>query len=712
MFQIFRNINRAIFIIVILAFLGTFFYLTKLNDRGNSGLLEEKVVKGMVSSKPIFFNDQVLLQLNKNIFIPFKIYKFEKPPEYRDFLEVKGLIRKVTASEKFFLHSLGLKANITHTIEDISSIKNDEFAVDNWFFIIIKSFRNRIFKVIYPDETIKKHKSEVAFLRGIFFGDFSELGIIYKTEKNHNNPLFLFIHSHFYIWFLLILSFLLAGSLSLKRKFIYIFSIIFIIFLNALHLFSLDILAPSIIVILFLVFATRFSIEKSIIYAINLGCFINLLIDPYIFTNKWFIYFISFSFVFLCLFRRFNNLFSEFLRGWKLWGCFCVLLVLPLFGFFHFILSVFYIFFVVVFFWIYLMVILQKVYPIINLNYQDSPKFIKFSISSWFVIVCFSIFPLGIFYSNQVDISVLFLFAPAILLLVIVFQLSFIGLFLSLFLLFLFPAQSLTFVKGFNVFSIISIDILEKYLMVIIMYFKEGINILMPTSFYCIPAYFLILFLVYLYLKRIKILQIRRLKKTLIFLVLCLFTIFIYKIAKQPIVKIEIFNNDYANFIAISLPQNEKILLINLFNSGENSLTKRIDSKYANRYFFSKNGLAKADYIFLVGEGHKGTLQDIFNGRVMVDNFINQEQLFKKEYGSHFLLLEVIDKKGVFKLTYDSDIVYFSFDKKAGIYNYLGKNDYFIKKNINILGISMVFKTLKYNLKDSQYFKVTGGEIV
>ena len=494
------------------------FYLSSFNS-SQSALnfyLNNQAVKiqGYVKNSPVFVNDSVVFELastrinnkilkeNITILVNSKLKNVEKFPEYKKYFEIDGKIRQIDGTEKYLLTDLGFESNVFFILDDITSIKNKDelFANSNQFFCFLQKFRENIFSSFYNEKLKYIYKNEVGFFKWIFTGEASDLPIVFNTKNFRSNPIFVIINSKLYLWFILVFTFLLSGKLSLKRKIIYVASTFLILFFCSFQLFNFSVLAPALIIILFLFFASHFHSPKALFFALNFGIFGLLLCDPFLLSARWFIYFVVLSLVFVLFTKKVDKFLCDKLKGWIFWGFFCLLLLSSFFGFYRPVFPQNILLLIFVLCWIFLMLFLQKKYPMENLEYNNKFKILRQFFSFCLTLYLFGIIPLFLIYGNSIDLSALCLIFPVLLLFVFSFQVGFLGIIFYFLTSHLLPEYLNVFIKHYDIFSILSNKIITKSILFMTANFPLRYLFVFKTSYLYIPLYFCVLFVAYYFL--------------------------------------------------------------------------------------------------------------------------------------------------------------------------------------------------------------------
>jgi hypothetical protein len=672
-------------------------------------------IQGYIKDFPVFINDNVIFELvptkinnksvifkqNNSVIVASKFSNFSQIPEYKKCFLMDAKVRRIDDTEKYLLSDIGFKNNVFFMLDEITKIESKNEFYGNRFLYVLQKFRLKIFSSFYNPRLEKIYKNEIGFFKWIFTGEASDFPVIFKTKNFRSNPIFLIINAKLYLWFILIFTFLLAGAISLKRKIIYILSIFFVVFFCCFQLFSFSVLAPSLIIILFLFFASSLHSARALFYALNFGLFVLLIYDPFLLSSKWFIYFLAMSTVVILFTKTVDKFLCDKLKGWIFWGLFCLLLMSSFFGFYkpEFPKNIYFSGFVI--FWIFAMLILQKKYPMQNLNYDNKLKSLRMFFSFWITLFFLAILPLSFIYGSQIDLSSVVLIFPVLLLFVLSFQIGFIGIIIYFVTLNMVPQNLDVYVKYYDMFSIFSNKIITKFILLFTANFNLRYLFVFKTSYLYIPLYFFILFfLFYLtsvknFLEKIKLFFIKHFgKRNIILLALLLFFVALYFFAKSYSLNVNFFYNDYGKYFYLQTPKNKKILIIDLEKKSYLPLNLQLQYLDSDINFFMRNGVTNIDYLviknvlknpdafFVLNELFEKVeikknifldTSDLKSQNFFLNAFANNHQLFydyskpnittqalQEEHKRFIFLFDILSAKNgsIFRIKFNSDELY------------------------------------------------------
>ncbi len=659
-------------------FIHSFFYKTSLLKQKNELFFEYKInnkvkkesllkskknkslyFRGYINNNPIFIDNKVVFEFtpvdikkidefdnhkddnffskvffeNKNIkkFIKNEKYKnlkflvvaekidFDILPEYKNFYEMKAFVRKLDESERFFINNLGFEQDIFWTLDNVKDSKKYENIYNSWISFFITKIRDRSIN-FFNKKSQQRFKSEFGFTKWVMFGEKKDLPEILQINKFFYNPIFLIIESKFYIWFLCFIPLIFYKKIGLFTKFLFfLISGIFLFMFGCFHFFSPIILNAICMVLFFLFFSNIFNLSKEraffLAFSIETVFSIFILKNYFIFSDRWWIYFCSISFVFIFFTEIFDNFLCKKVKGWKFWGYFCLFL---LFCFFYLInwqtinlkLNIFnikFIFFIFIFLWILFINFLDKYYPIINLRFKNINPIIRYLFISWILICICVLLPLSIIYGEYFCISLIVLLFPLFFLFFFIFQISFIIFFVNIY--FLEHIFISLYFKYFKMCIIIFNKIFIKYLNNVIYKFSTIDFNFSMNLYWFIFIYLFFIFIFFLFINKknkfklhkyfllIKnfLFKLINFKNLLIFFLIILITAYCLALflRNREALNIKFFQNNYGNYVYFQTPAKQKIFLWNVKKLDFTPINLRFINFHSDINFFRLNGIQK-----------------------------------------------------------------------------------------------------------------------
>ncbi|MFH1715008.1 MAG: DUF4131 domain-containing protein [Elusimicrobiota bacterium] len=688
------------------------------------------IVTGAVAREPLLFDDKAII-----VFKPYSIADASAPSNKifvrrfyhgyiavalpvseienisypNDLLAFRGKIRLLRESERKYGMQTGIPYNVVWIADNIDNIEKIPYYSRSWINQGLRMIKD--VALSSAEEMIPKQGA--GLLYWLFFNEQSSIPMFLRGEHQPNRILYLVVKSKFYLITILLVFLIIGGSLGWKRRLAYIIALPLILFYGLLNGFSVEVIRTVLLFAGFIFLATHYSWEKSLYYALTWGVFILSIFDPFIFTDKWFVYLLLLLLATVYGTKRMEALLERFFSGWLIWFSFCVGLFLCVLGIFPYILQYYSLraaLVILVFLTFIAAILLQKLLPWKGLEFKDF-NFIFKKYISWILSAYVCVFiPASIFFVDPLSLSDIFLGIFILAFLVIFMQLGFTGIVTAMFLSSInWISYSAAYVVWYYEFTSRLSRIFTQFLFFTYTNFSGEFIFRIKNSLTVVFAYFLIVvagyYIVTNYGKirsnfsRIKGYAAKHSPKKIVFLAVvlagCVFIVFNGKSTS-----LTISSNDIFRCVLVETPIGKKIVVFDVINKDESSLNLILNRGWGNIDYCLKHGLQSPDIIII---------RNAQNSFRIVREIGNIARSLSCKMIAADLGLYTIQSDFTFSALQEQNRYSLSGDDYSNIMQFLNENNYNVtgKKYSLIQELNQALKQLSPSL---YYFPVIGEE--